>query len=373
MTACACGEHWRVEVCDLISGQVLRVVHPITMNWQSKRNDAGQGTLVLPIDTPLMDVWPQKRSVYISRVTGADASLYDPVCEFAGYIETIDFTNGTLQVGMQEVSAYLKKRIVDTDYVVAQRDQNEIAADLVNMAAADDGIPLTGTWIAGAQPRDRAYAAADHQTLFTLITELCGVENGPSWSMVHSRDPQTGDWSTAMQFTDWVGVERQPTLISDVQLFQPALQVTGVSQATHVVALGAQQQGGGVLTSIADSVTVHPRWDAVPSQSTVVEQATLDEAAAGYVTEWQDPVSSPGFTMIGLGVEPSESRIGDTLHVHLAFGPNVWAGKVQVESISWSLSNSIAEQRTFEVSALTDAADALVPNDRYCGACHAQS
>lgn len=107
--------------------------------------------------------------------------LEDDVPTWGGLISTR--TRGikdSVALTMGTVESYLRRRYVG-DETFADEDQCAIIETLVATYGADDGLPFEYDIEASAFTRDRTYLDANDKTLFSVMSELAGVENGPEW------------------------------------------------------------------------------------------------------------------------------------------------------------------------------------------------
>ena len=99
-------------------------------------------------------------------------------------------SGGALSLSVATVEAYFDRRYVgDESYVGV--DQNVIVADLVTKYAAtgsNGGIPIRVAVTGGpGRLRDHTYEDADDKTLYSVLTELMGLESGPEWTVEWER------------------------------------------------------------------------------------------------------------------------------------------------------------------------------------------
>lgn len=366
--SCSCGSNWIVEVCDLASGQVRRVLHPLSMTWQTQLNASSTGSLTFATrDLAVRDIWPGLTSVYISRVTGPDASDETPVCEFAGYISEIQATDdNTTQVGMESIDKYLWRRTIKETVRWTDIPQTVIGQELVQLAAPN-GIPLYAEADATQQVRDRQYDHWEYKVIGEAVEQLTNVINGPDWEMRHDR--VDGHWSSTMIFRDWVGEDRGVELRSDIELSAYSITIGMEDMATWVDAVGEGEEEDQVHVTAVDPSGIYPEFDAVPAWVDVSRVTTLQSHADGYLQQNREPDARPAVTISGL--DPLNIRNGDTVGIHTDFGPITYHGKARVFSISWGLDTDSPEQRTLEVVPLDRASQTILnqePSD-VCGSC----
>lgn len=88
-----------------------------------------------------------------------------------------------LPLEMVTAEDYLNDRFVG-DETFYTWPQNDIVEYLVNKYAATDGIPIRVVKLPGANPvRGRTYLDADDKTLYAVLDELSGINEGPEWTI----------------------------------------------------------------------------------------------------------------------------------------------------------------------------------------------
>jgi len=106
---------------------------------------------------------------------------------WGGLITKRTRTSGdTIALSVITAEGYLDRRYVGDETFVGA-DQNEIAATLVRKYAAagsNGGVPFRVEVVGGAgKAIDRTYADRSDKTVYSLLVELMGLENGPEWSI----------------------------------------------------------------------------------------------------------------------------------------------------------------------------------------------
>ena len=89
--------------------------------------------------------------------------------------------NDSVVLGLATVETYFRRRYVG-DETFAATDQCEIVEMLVTNYAADS-LALEVSAEASAYTRDRTYVDDDDKTLYSVLSELSGVINGPEWTV----------------------------------------------------------------------------------------------------------------------------------------------------------------------------------------------
>ncbi|MBB6564398.1 hypothetical protein [Kribbella sandramycini] len=127
-------------------------------DWKSA-TDPGRTMLVCVRDDDEMPLWA---GIVIGRSGGSD--------------EYISLSLVTLE-------GYYDRRFVK-DRVETHRAGQQIAVDLVFDADNVEGIGMTfPTFFNSAPYHDRTYSADSDQTVYSQLTELMGVEDGPEWTI----------------------------------------------------------------------------------------------------------------------------------------------------------------------------------------------
>lgn len=369
MTECACGTDWVVEACDLATGRVRSVWHPVSLEWETNLNEIGRGTVTLATrDVSIRDVWPGLTSVYISRVTGGGASPTEPFAEFAGIVVEVGASeSGTTTVGLQSIEWYLSRRTIRRDVEFDQVPQTQIGADLVRLGA---GIPLTGVADVSGRVRDRVYRYFNRKVIYEAIEQLTQVINGPDYELAHVR--QDGHWSSQMIFRDHVGADRGVEIGSDREASAYSLSVSAEDMATVVDGIGYGQDEDTLIVTAQDDAGIYPQFDAAPAWKDVERESTLSQHASGYLFENREPQAIPTATLSGFVPDPSLVRLGDRVGVDLSYGAATFRGYSRVIGMSWGLSADSALTRTLDLWPEGRASETVlnqVPDDPTCEGC----
>jgi len=91
----------------------------------------------------------------------------------------------TVEMSLSTLEAYFDRRYVGDETFVGV-GQNAIVSALVGKYAADGvrpGIPIRVQMSGAGTVRDRTYLDRDDKTLYSVLTELMGVDGGPEWSV----------------------------------------------------------------------------------------------------------------------------------------------------------------------------------------------
>lgn len=88
-------------------------------------------------------------------------------------------------LSLATLESYFDRRYVG-DETFTQVGQNAIVAALVNKyikAGAKPGLPIRVSYTGAGALRDRAYKDQEDKTLYSVLTELSGVDGGPEWTV----------------------------------------------------------------------------------------------------------------------------------------------------------------------------------------------
>lgn len=143
-------------------------------------------TAILPLDGA-PENWKtatRKKSVFL-------VALDDPIQNeprglplWGGYVIEKEPNEGSeLPISMATAEDYLNDRYVGDESFYTW-PQNDIVEYLVLKYAATDGIPIRVVKLPGANPvRGRTYLDKEDKTLYAVLDELSGVEQGPEWTI----------------------------------------------------------------------------------------------------------------------------------------------------------------------------------------------
>lgn len=364
MADCACGENWIVQSCNLKSGQIRTVLHPLSFDWQRVLNGFGAGSLTLATrDLKIADIWPHLVSIYILRVAGGGATVEDPVVEYAGFIEQVSADDaGTTKVGLLPIEGYLNKRNIRTDFDFsaggAGTGQTVIAQTLTTLAASgNNGIPLVSTASAGSIPRDLTYNSWDRKNIGEAINDLATMENGLDWNITHNR--LLDGWETVIHYVENVGTNRGVVLRSDREASGYGLDIDATNHATAIDGIGEGEEEDQMVATATDPLNLYPAFDAAPAWKDTWDQTILQAQTDGYLKQNQEPVASPNVTVLGLSPDPELIQLGDVLEAHVDYGAVTYHGDAQVMGLSWSVAVDQPETRTFDLLPLTRASESV--------------
>lgn len=315
---CECAANWRIELTDLLTGEVRHAITPIEFEFETAFLEPGRGSITFnrmgtaPGDlgsqfVHFNDMEPYTTGIFFSRINGGSATPQAPVHMFGGFIETMDsMSDGITVLGFVEMTKYLDFRMIRSDLVFTADDQTEIGANLVLYARGENtdggsvdpspalGIPLLGGFTASAFNRDRTYLAVDRVVIGEAIANLTQVLDGPVYELAHYRNggPIVGltqNWWSEMVFSDtWsqASVKRIAWHhVNDLKVF-----VDGNGMANQIDAFGEPDADGTPLIATADSpFSFRPRFDAAPAFNGIINAITLGQQAVGYQDDHRDP------------------------------------------------------------------------------------
>jgi hypothetical protein len=313
----------------------------------------------------MRNLWTGFTSVYISRITGADASRENPVCEFAGIVTDIGVSeSGTTVVGLKSIEWYLMRRIIRRNMTFADSGQTIIARILAeeihNVYSGLTSIPLFAASGPSSFSRARTYESWSRKSIGEAIIDLTQVINGPDWELTHAR--VDGAWSSTMIFRDYVGEDRGISLASDREASAYSISAEIESMANVGIGGGAGDGEDQLQAILTNNGSPYPQFDAAPTWNDVSVFATLVEHTAGYVEANREPDARPTVTLPGLDVPPSLLRVGDTIDVDIQYGAINYSGPSRVLTIAWELGGDKPEMRTLELLPLTPPSQSVAIN-----------
>lgn len=373
---CACGEEWRIEACDLRTGRVRSILHPLSFDFQTILNRVGQGTLNLATrGIVVRDIWPHLTSVYITRLSGGDATPEAPRVEFGGIIESFAAgDNGATSVGLKSIDQYLHHRQLGMARTAGlsfyQTPQTEIGRALVQQSYPN-GIPLTAVAELSSIRRDRNYPGYERKNIGEAVEELTDVINGVDYEVTHERDGDS--WRSVITFRDFVGGDRNVILKSDREAAGYGLVVDAQNHATYVDAMGAGEEEAQLVAHARDNSGIYPRFDSSPAWMDVSIPSTLASHAQGFLNDNREPIATPSATVRGLDdPDPRSVRNGDTVRAEINYGAVTFNGRARVLSSSWSVGSDGPASRVYELVPIDRASESVLnqtPADDNCEDC----
>jgi hypothetical protein len=326
---CECSKNWRVELTQLTTGQVIKVLNPISFEFQLGFQQAGQGSITFHRKgvssgtvgqsgesfVRMREMYPRRVGIYFSRITGGNATPENPVHMFGGIVETFRAnSDGIVTLGFREIQSYLDYRLIRSDLTFTNINQNSIAANLVEYANGTNfeggsvdpdpgpGINLVGGF--GGVPtilRNRTYLANDRRYIGEVLNDFLQIINAPVYRMEHFRSASL--WVSEMFFSDaWIQAQPYPMIAwHHLTDFEPNIEAN--EMANLVDAFGRQEDGEDPLIETAGfsaGFVDSPRYDAAPVFDTVSDPGTLSDHAFGYLNEHQDNASQLQLIFSGL-------------------------------------------------------------------------
>lgn len=134
---------------------------------------------------------------------------------------------GTVGLSLATIENYFDRRYVgDRTYPDPGTGQNTIVTDLVNSFAAtgsNGGIPIRVEVVtAGSgKVRTRTYKDMGDKTLYSVLTELMGVDGGPEWSVFTEWQHNPERLTFVLRVGDRIGTAAAPGLEPNVQYDLP--------------------------------------------------------------------------------------------------------------------------------------------------------
>lgn len=328
---CECAANWRIELVLLITGEVIKVITPVSFDFEMAFLDIGKGSItfdrhgVAPFSTntdpsfvQMVQMYPKAVGIYFSRTAGGSATPDEPEPMFGGIIETFDgVSDGMVTLGFSEIHSYLDSRMIRSDLVFTGVDQRDIAQNLVayasgtNLAGGSvDPVPgpgiqlIGGTGGGGSFFRDRTYLGNDRKMIGQLLREFMEIIDGPVYDLHHFRGTISDVWTSEMLFRDtWFQVEPFPVIawhhVTDI----PSFLIDGNEIANLVDAFGQPDEDGNPLIETfwpAGTFANMPRYDAAPTFDNVTDPTTLFDHAHGYYRDHADNAGSIQLLFSGL-------------------------------------------------------------------------
>jgi hypothetical protein len=326
---CECAANWRVELTNLLTGEIEHSVVPISFEFETAFMEAGRGSITFNrrgnspgLDAGFVsanDTFPGATGIFFQRTAGGSATPNAPVNMFGGFIETMQGnSDGTVTLGFAELQKYLDYRLIRSDLVFTGDSQTSIGANLVLYPRGENfdggsvdpdpplGIPLSGGFALSAFNRDRTYLAVDRPVIGDMIRQLTGIEDGPVYELTHFRNPVpipglTENWWSEMLFSDAITQPSPAKFITWNHLTDFTLNLDGNGMANQIDAFGDPEDDGTPRISTADSPTAFlPRFDAAPTFSGVTNLITLGQHAFGYQLDHMDPTLDLQLNFTGL-------------------------------------------------------------------------
>lgn len=197
----------------------------------------------------------------------------------------------SVQLDLATVASYLRRRFVG-DESFASEDQCAIVEAVVAEYGATDGLPFEFDVAVSATTRDRTYTDDSDKSVFSIISELAGVEDGPEWCISW----QAGDaidgqrvFVPLLKVADRLGTTPNPGMepavtwefpgaVSDVSLTEDFGDGKGANDVLAVSTAVNDVRPESSHATLADDARPKYEMRFTPSTS-IVETATLDAHA----------------------------------------------------------------------------------------------
>lgn len=326
---CECAPNWRVELTDLLTGEITHSVVPVSFDFETAFMEPGRGTIRFNRwgnqvgDSSgyisATDMMPKTTGIFFSRTAGGAATPAVPVPMWGGYVETFQGnSDGTVTLGLAEMQKYLDYRLIRSDLVFTGDSQTSIGANLVLYARGENfdggsvdpspslGIPLVGGFGVSAINRDRTYLGNDRPVIGDMIRQLVGVEDGPVYQLQHFRNAVpipglTENWWSEMGFFDELAQPSPAKFVHWDHLSDFTINVDGNAMANQVDAFGDPDTDGTPRIATANSgIPFEPRYDAAPSFQGVTNLITLGQHAVGYQSDHMFAALNLQLNFVGL-------------------------------------------------------------------------
>ena len=254
------------------------------------RYESAQGRLALPMAPPSWEraILPGGSCLHLVDDQGDGQR---PVPVWGGFVlEREPSTGDEIPVSAATMPAYFDRRFVGTRLYDGV-GQNDIVADLVRTYAAqgsNGGIPIRVETVSGGagKLRKRQYDDADDKTLYSALTELAAIKEGPEWYVGWEWQSNPERITPVLYVGDRVGATALPGL-RPAATFEVPGPVTTAAQpwdyktgrgATDVMATSSatadeRPQSRHVITLDSERPTYEHRF--TPSTS-IVDTDTLD-------------------------------------------------------------------------------------------------
>lgn len=291
--------------CDLMSGQIIAELPCLRLSGALDRR-LGQYTSAT-FDVLLGEGAPPNWEAATTPGRSMIVGVWDDAPGWAGYIPPR--TRGsatTAQVTASTIEAYLDRRYTGTLSLTAT-DEALIAGALLSVAqnglsSLDIDAPPTGTL------RDRSYADSDDKTIYSALTELMGVQDGPEWTIDPVWNSDQSGFRLVARVRKRIGTQDDApqavfSLPGPVTEYQASESYEDGKGATVVLATGNGEgdgsggDGGRATSDVYRSPLVDQGWPVFeyrfsPSSSITSDDVLNEHAAqalselAGGTTSW---------------------------------------------------------------------------------------
>lgn len=331
---------------DFMSGQIIAELPCLRLSGSLDRRLGEYTSATFDV---ILDGAPLNWQAATAPGSAMIVGVWDGTPGWAGYIPPR--TRGsaaTASITASTIEAYLDRRYTGT-LTLTSTDEATIAATLLGVAqtglsSLDIDAPTTGTL------RDRSYADSDDKTIYSALTELSGVEDGPEWTINPTWNSDHSGFRLVATVRKKIGTQdTSPQAVFSmpgaVTVYQASESFEDGKGATVVLATGNGEGDGGRATSAVYQATA-PGWPTYeyrfsPSAS-ITSADVLNEHAAAALDELQAGTTSWTLTARAsraphLGTEWS---LGDNVRLQVDRGKSLGhpdGVDVVARALGWSL------------------------------------
>lgn len=204
------------------------------------------------------------------------------------------------------------------DHSYSNRDQCEIAKDLVSTALKDHRFMLSIEAAPSAIRRDRTYEASSDKTLLSALQELSNVQNGPEWCTSWRTDGHGRYWPV-LTIADRIG-SVTPVMTFDESVmtsFKIVEDYTSGYGANMVWAVGGTADEGRLRSDVmvVDQSYRPVVEHVVRPSSSITQKETLDAHASASLQQLRDGTNTMSVTLslLSAPIVYEEWRPGDVV------------------------------------------------------------
>lgn len=209
-----------------------------------------------------------------------------------------DVRNSGLTLTLATVEHYFDSVYVK-DHVYSNRDQCEIAGDLVASTLAGHRFMFDVDVAASGIRRDRTYERSSDKTLLSVLQELSNVQNGPEWCTYwHARD---GLYVPVLTIADRIGSVGPVTTFDEsvMTAFRVVEDYTAGYGANMVTAVGSES---GEIQLRSDEMVAVQSYrpiveHVVRPSSSITQKETLNAHAMSALRQLQDGTNTISMTL----------------------------------------------------------------------------
>lgn len=209
-----------------------------------------------------------------------------------------DAQNSGLTLTLVTVEHYFDSVYVK-DHVYSNRDQCEIAGDLVTSTLNGHRFMLDVDVSASGIRRDRTYEESSDKTLLSVLQELSNVQNGPEWCTYwHARD---GLYVPVLTIADRVGsvspvVTFDESVMTSFKVLEDYTAGYGANMVTAVGATSGEDQLRSDVMVAAQSYRPVVEHVVSPSSS-ITQKETLNAHASSALRQLRDGTNTVSMTL----------------------------------------------------------------------------